>query len=47
MDWRIEVRSPAGAEIFLFTTVFIPGAHPASYPMTTGGSFLGGKPAGA
>jgi len=23
------------------------GAHPASYPMGTGGSFLGGKAAGA
>jgi hypothetical protein len=24
-----------------------PGAHPASYPMGTGGSFSGGKAAGA
>jgi hypothetical protein len=30
--------------IFLFATVF--GAHPASYPMRTGGSFPGGKAAG-
>jgi hypothetical protein len=25
----------------------VPGAHPASYPMGTGGSFIGDKAAGA
>jgi hypothetical protein len=43
--WTIGVRSPTGAEDFSS----IPwiqngsGAHPASYPMSTGGSFLPGK----
>jgi len=35
-----------GWEIF-FSPQTGSGAHPAPYPMSTGGSFLGGKPAGA
>jgi hypothetical protein len=36
-------------KIFLFFTASrpTPGAHPASYPMGTGGSFSGGKTVGA
>jgi hypothetical protein len=43
------VRFPAGAGNFsLYHHVQNgSGAHPASYPMGTGGSFLGGKAAGA
>jgi hypothetical protein len=33
--------------IFNFRNQNGPGAHPASYPMGTGGSFPGGKAAGA
>jgi hypothetical protein len=42
------VHFPAGAKFFSlysFHTDF--GAHPASYPTGTGGSFLEGKAAGA
>jgi hypothetical protein len=35
----IEVRSPTGQRIFLLAS----WAHPASYPMGTGGPFPGGK----
>jgi hypothetical protein len=44
-DRAIEVRSPTGAEDFS-SSPFIQtssGAHPASYPMGTGGPFPGGK----
>jgi hypothetical protein len=43
---RVEVlRSPTGAEDFS-SSLYVQtgsGAHPASYPMGTGGSFPGGK----
>jgi hypothetical protein len=39
-DRYSRVRFPTGAENG-------PGAHPASYPMGNGGSFPGGKAAGA
>jgi hypothetical protein len=44
-DRAIEVRSPAGAEDFCSIPCVQTGseAHPASYPMGTGGSFPGGK----
>jgi hypothetical protein len=44
-DRAIEVRSPTGQRIFLpAPCVQIgSGAHPASYPMGTGGPFPGGK----
>jgi hypothetical protein len=44
-DRVIEVRSPTGAEDFSFSPYVQTGseAHPASYPMGTGGPFLGGK----
>jgi hypothetical protein len=44
-DRAIEVRSPTGAEDFSSSPCIqtSSGAHPASYPMGTGGSFLGGK----
>jgi hypothetical protein len=41
----IGVRSPTGAEDF-YSSIFVQtgsGAHPASYPMGTGGPFPGGK----
>jgi hypothetical protein len=44
-DQAIEVRSPTGAEDF-FSSPCVQsgsGAHPASYPRGTGGSFPGGK----
>jgi hypothetical protein len=44
-DRAIEVRSPTGAEDF-FSSPCVQtgsGAHPASYPMGTGGPFPGGK----
>jgi hypothetical protein len=43
-DRTIEVRSPIGAEDFSFSLCVRTGsgAHPASYPMGTGGSFPGG-----
>jgi hypothetical protein len=43
-DWAIEVRSPTGADFSSSSCVQTSsGAHPASYPMGTGGSFPGGK----
>jgi hypothetical protein len=38
-DWAIEVRSPTGAEDFSSSPCIQTGsgAHPASYPMGTGG----------
>jgi hypothetical protein len=44
-DRAIEVRSPTGAENFSSTPCVQDGsgAHPASYPIGTGGSFPGGK----
>jgi hypothetical protein len=43
------VRFPAGARDFslLYSVQTGHEAHPASYPMGTGGSFPGGKAAGA
>jgi hypothetical protein len=44
-DWAIEVRSPTGAEDFSSSPCVQigSGAHPASYPMGTGGTCPGGK----
>jgi hypothetical protein len=44
-DRAIEVRSPTGAEDFSSSPCVQigSGAHPASYPMGTGGSFPRGK----
>jgi hypothetical protein len=44
-DRSIGVRSPAGAEDFSSSPCVQTGsgAHPASYPMGTGGPFPGGK----
>jgi hypothetical protein len=44
-DRIIGVRFPAGAGNFSLRhrVQTKPGAHPASYPMGTGGSFPGGK----
>jgi hypothetical protein len=43
-DRAIEVRSQTGADFFSSPCVQTgSGAHPASYPMGTGGSFPGGK----
>jgi hypothetical protein len=44
-----RVRFPAGTENFPLhhRVQNCSGAHPASYPMGTRGSFLGGKAAGA
>jgi hypothetical protein len=43
-DRAIKVRSPTGAHFSCSPCVQIgSGAHPASYPMGTGGSFSGGK----
>jgi hypothetical protein len=48
-DRGSRVRFPAGAGNFSLHHRVQNGygAHPASYPMGTGGSFLGGKAAGA
>jgi uncharacterized membrane protein YgcG len=48
-DWGCRVRFPAGAGNFsLHHRVKTgSGAHPASYPTGTGGSYSGGKAAGA
>jgi hypothetical protein len=45
MDWTTGVRSPTEAEDFSSSLCIqtSSGAHPASYPMGTGGSFPGGK----
>jgi hypothetical protein len=44
-DRAIEFRSPTGAEDFSSSPCvqICSGAHPASYPMGTGGPFSGGK----
>jgi hypothetical protein len=44
-DRAIKVRSPTGAEDFSSSSCVQTGsgAHPASYPMGTGGPFPGGK----
>jgi hypothetical protein len=43
-DWAIEVRSPTVSDFSSSPCVQTgSGAHPASYPMGTGGSFPGGK----
>jgi hypothetical protein len=44
-DQAIKVRSPTGAEDFSSSPCIhtSSGAHPASYPMGTGGPFPGGK----
>jgi hypothetical protein len=44
-DRAIRVRSPAGAKDFssILCVQTGPGAHPASSPMGTGGTFPGGK----
>jgi hypothetical protein len=54
LDYRLDdrdsgVRFPVGAGNFSVHRRVQngSGAHPASYPMGTGGSFLGGKAAGA
>jgi hypothetical protein len=48
-DRMIGVRFPAGAANFslLYGVQTGSGAHPASYPMGSGGSYPGGKAAGA
>jgi hypothetical protein len=48
-DQWIEVRVPGGGQEFLLPHFVQRGAraYPASYPMNTGGSFLGDKAAGA
>jgi hypothetical protein len=48
-DQGSRVRFPAGVENFALhhRVQNGSGAHPASYPMGTRGSFLGGKAAGA
>jgi hypothetical protein len=48
-DRGSRVRFPAGAENFSLhhRVQNGSGAHPASYPMGTGGSFPGGKEVGA
>jgi len=49
MGWTSRVWFSVGAEIFCFHHHIQIGseAHPASYSMSTGGSFPGGKVAGA
>jgi hypothetical protein len=43
-DRAIEVRSPTGADFSSSPCVQTSsGAYPASYPVSTGGSFPGGK----
>jgi hypothetical protein len=44
-DWTTGIRSPAGAKDFSSSLCVQTGsgAHPASYPKGTGGSFPGGK----
>jgi hypothetical protein len=44
-DWAIEVRPPTETENFSSSPCIQTGsgAHPAFYPMGTGGSFPGGK----
>jgi hypothetical protein len=46
-DRGVGVRFPVGSRISVLRVVQIDsGAHPASYPMGTGGLFRGGKAAG-
>jgi hypothetical protein len=45
-DRGVGVRVSVGSRIFSSRTTGS-GAHPASYPMGTGGSFPGGEAAGA
>jgi hypothetical protein len=42
-DRGVGVRVPVGSRIFSTG----PGAHPTSYPMSTGGSFPGDKAVGS
>jgi hypothetical protein len=44
-SWTIGIRSPSGAEASSSSPCVHTGsgAHPASYPMGTGGPFSGGK----
>jgi hypothetical protein len=47
-DRGVGIRVPFGSRIFLLYLVQTDsGAHPASYPMDSGGSLLGSKAAGA
>jgi hypothetical protein len=47
-DQGVRVRVPVGEKFLLLHVVQTDsGVHPTSYPMTTGGSFPGGKAAGA
>jgi hypothetical protein len=47
-DQGVGVRVPIGSEFLLLHVVQTGSeAHPTSYPMGTGGSFPGGKAAGA
>jgi hypothetical protein len=47
-DRGVGVRVPVGSRIFFPHVVQIgSGVHPTFYPMGTGGSFPGGKAAGA
>jgi hypothetical protein len=48
-DRAVGVPNPGRVKNFSLLHVFqtCSGAHPASYPMGTGGSFPGGKAAGA
>jgi hypothetical protein len=47
-DGGFGVRVPVGQEFSLLHVVqAVSGVHPTSYTMGTGGSFLGGKAAGA
>jgi hypothetical protein len=45
MGWTIGIRSPTGAEDFYSSPCVqtVSGAHPASYPVGTGGPFPRGK----
>jgi hypothetical protein len=48
MGWTAGIQFPAGVRFSLLHSVQSgSGAHPASYPLGTGGSFPGGKTAGA
>jgi hypothetical protein len=46
--WTTRIRFPAVQDCSLLNSVQTgSGAHPASYPMSTGGCFSGGKAVGA
>jgi hypothetical protein len=47
LDYRVRIPSGAGNFSLGHRVQTGSGAHPASYPMGTGGSFPGGKAAGA